>query len=306
MRTVLLIICVLVHHLPCHANKIPQYIKKIEGKIEGQQLRYIDFIYLINLEQRSERLSRSLEMFKQCGISPHCFPAIYGWDLSSVAFQDLGLEFRPGMSFVNKGWPSHSVITFWPGTREKRELDESCFGKSCFYSGLTPGAVGCTLSHLSILKDAYESNYEIIWVLEDDCLVIRPPSCLGEFIEKLDALIGRENWDVLYTDSKCGFNHFEDSHDCWRPDLPAFDQYDLLQVTPVGDDFVRIGARARTHSMIINRSGMKKILDFVTEHGIFLPYDAEIAFVPNIHLFSLNQDVVTFSFTGSDTVEKHF
>ena len=48
-------------------------------------------------------------------------------------------------------------------------------GKNCLvqgtYSTLTPGQVGCLLSHLSILYDAAAHNYQYIWVLEDDILI---------------------------------------------------------------------------------------------------------------------------------------
>ena len=162
------------------------------------------------------------------------------------------------------------------------------------------------MSHLSVLKDAYDSNYEIIWILEDDFLIQDDPHLLTDYIEKLDQLVGRAGWDVLYTDKKSGFVCFEDSHDCWRPDTPLFNQYSLLEMTDLNEHFVKIGARARTHSMLITRSGMKKILDFTLTHGIFNPYDADIAFVPGINLYCLKQDLITWSYSGSDTVDKNF
>ncbi len=286
---------------------VASHLRKIEDKSRYQkEIDEIDYVYLINLDKRPEKLQRSLAQLKNYGISPCRFPAIYGWVLPEKVFHDVGLKFLPGMSFVNNGWNEHSDVSFMPGRGERKRLDASSYETTCFHAGLSPGAVGCTLSHLSVLKDAYDSNYQLIWVLEDDFVIQGDPHQLSDIVKKLDTLVGRDGWDVLYTDQKCGFNVFEDSHDCWRPEMPTFDQYALLKQVDIDENFCKIGARARTHSMLITRSGIKKILDFEVNHGIFNPYDADIAFVPGINLYCLKHDLITWSYDGSDTTSQNF
>ena len=62
------------------------------------------------------------------------------------------------------------------------------------------GTIGIVLSHLSVLQDALDSGYDTIWVMEDDIQIIRNPRKLSKLIAKLDALVGKNGWDVLYTD----------------------------------------------------------------------------------------------------------
>ena len=58
--------------------------------------------------------------------------------------------------------------------------------------------------------------------------------------------------------------------------------------------------------MIVNRSGMKKILDFNISRGIFLPYDYEIAYVPELQLFCLTSDLAVIGSTEiSDTGHRY-
>ena len=55
------------------------------------------------------------------------------------------------------------------------------------------------------------------------------------------------------------------------------------------------------HSLIIRRSGMKKILDFYKTRHIFIPYDHELSVVPDIRMFNLRYDLVTHAIAPSDT-----
>jgi GR25 family glycosyltransferase involved in LPS biosynthesis len=175
-----------------------------------------------------------------------------------------------------------------------------------------PGAIGCTLSHLSVLSDAYTSGYKTIWVMEDDFRVDQDPYCLGDLIEELDALVGEDSWDVHYTDPD--FLRVSDPDGDllaqmpmkWRPDMPNFDLRPLLECTPVGEHFYKIGGRNRTHSLIVRRSGMKKILDFYRKHRMFLPLDHELSFIPDLKLYAINHFVIGLMETVSDTNIQHF
>jgi len=103
-----------------------------------------------------------------------------------------------------------------------------------------------------------------------------------------------------------GRNLKEELEWMWRPDLALSDFSAYVKHTKIGKNFKRIGSRIRTHSMIIRRSGIKKILDYVKKHGIFVPYEYDIALIPNIQLYTLNYDLITFSDSHSDTKAKNF
>ena len=75
-----------------------------------------------------------------------------------------------------------------------------------------------------------------------------------------------------------------------RPGIPLTNA--LVEYRMVGSDFMKIGGRTQAHSVIYRRSGIKKILDFIINNGIFRPYDIDLPFVPNLKMYNLIKDVV--------------
>jgi GR25 family glycosyltransferase involved in LPS biosynthesis len=294
--TLSLILC-----LECSAG-IDRHYKRLETKAESSKLRNIDFIYLINLDQRPERFESCMAQLSPYGIFPLRFSAIYGWSLPASALNEIGLKFLPGM------WMGYDTVMHFPpeGGCRYFYLNDTCYHHTFFSGWTTPGAIGCTLSHLSVLQDAYDAGYGTIWVLEDDFKVVQDPHMLSERIDELDAMVGKD-WDILYTDFDylMGIDEnrsiLEQLPMKWRPDMPAFDLKSLLEHTDVGPNFMKIGTRHRTHSMIIRRCGMQKILDFYKEHNMFIPYDHELSFIPGIKLYVLKNPIVTANETSSDT-----
>lgn len=295
----------------CQAE-LSHHLKVDTGEKTEEGLRNIDFIYLINLDQRAEKLEKCLSQLKPYGISPHRFSAVNGWSLSRGALNDLGVKFLPGM--LSGEW-----VVYFPleGQRVFDFLREECYGKTFFSRWMTPGTIGCALSHLSVLQDAYDSGYQTIWIMEDDILVERDPRLLSSLIDKLNALVGKEGWDILYTDIDTldkplytEENDFEsdlkgDLWFFWRPDINLSDRSSFAKRSLLSEDFMKIGSRMRTHSMVISRSGMKKILEFEKRHRLFIPYDHELAIVPDIQMFSLRYDLVTHDVSSSDTQINH-
>ena len=166
------------------------------------------------------------------------------------------------------------------------------------------------------MQDAFDAGYQTIWVMEDDIFVNDSPLILSELIEKLDQLVGEEGWDILYTDldtkDKPTYNIENDFESdlkgilwfLWRPDVPT-DETLFRKRKILSKDFLEIGSRMRTHSMIIRRSGIVKILEHEKKQGTFNPYDHELAFIPEIRLFSLRYPLVTFIDTITDIKECH-
>ncbi len=249
----------------------------------------IDFIYMINLDQRPEKWKMSIDQLGPYGIFPFRFPAVNGWELSLETVNAVGLAFTPEMeggfmatSYLLDGKfePSHELI--------------SNFGQTYFCHCMARGTIGIALSHISVLQDAYDSGYETVWIMEDDIEVKKDPRILSELIQKLDALVGVNQWDILFTD-KDMHNAEGNYNPCYwaakRPDFVSSNDFYLRKV--VSEDFWQIGARYGAHSMIVRRSGMKKLLQFFKAHQIFLPYDLEFILPKGIKFYAVLEDVVT-------------
>jgi GR25 family glycosyltransferase involved in LPS biosynthesis len=264
--------------------------KKAPNKSNIHQMKNIDFIYVINLDQRPEKYMHTVEELAPFGITPYRFSAVNGWELSLEDLNKAGVKYET--------WMRNDLM----GTCYLPEDDGQARheimhvpGRNYFCHCLSRGAVGIALSHLSILKDAYESGYNTIWVMEDDIDVIRDPHLISDLILKLDQLVGRDGWDFLFTDqdtkNQTG-NYVPCIAAALRPNFFPLNPYKFQERIDISPEFRKIGARYGAYSMIVSRSGMKKMLDF-TQDGIFLPYDMEYTLPDDIQLYNVRNDIVS-------------
>jgi len=274
------------------------YFKKITDKSDTQlhTMRNIDFIYMINLDQRPEKFQESVNQLRPYEIFPYRFSAVNGWELSLDVINDVGVKFGPWMN------GEHLATSFLPennGEATHEWIAEP--GRTYFCHCSARGTIGISLSHLSILQDAYDSGYETIWVMEDDIDVIQDPRGLPDLIDELDNLVGKENWDILFTDRDTK-NDQGESVPCasfaWRPNFTPQDQNRFAIKEDINKTFRKIGSRYGAYSMIIRRTGMKKILDFIRHYQIFLPFDMDFTQPNDIHFFTVREDVVSTTFKG--------
>lgn len=269
---------------------ISKFFKKAPDKTPSSCMRNIDFIYLINLDKRPEKYIHCVRELEPYGIVPYRFSAVNGWELSLETINQLGVKLTPKMSMTHWG-------TYYPldgGGAHYHEVVHE-IGRTYFCHCMSRGAIGIVLSHLSILQDAYDSGYETIWVMEDDIQVIRDPHEISDYIDELDAIVGKK-WDVFFTDRDTKNQQGEYvscSAYAWRPNFMPPDPKIFRKKRAISKSFRKIGARYGAYSMIIRRSGMKKILDFIKQYKIFLPYDMELGFPPNMRLYTVVDDVVS-------------
>ena len=273
-------------------SAILDHVKLIESKNEKKifQVRNIDFIYLINLDIRTDRLKRCMDQFAPFAIYPHRVPGINGWAYTQEVFDAIAMKLLPSMQYDK---PVH--FKFVPGGARGTMIDASCYGKPCVHSESPAGGLGGAMAHLSILYDAQISDYQIVWILEDDITVKGNPHFLANYIDRLDQCVGRDNWDVLYTDDDCYFTaenvHSHLGKGPWiRPGMLKTEA--LIERKAVGDDFFKIGGRTQAHSVIYSRSGITKIVDYLTKNHFFLPYDTELPCIDGLNMFNLKYDVV--------------
>lgn len=269
---------------------LEKHFKKIEGEKSCQSIKNIDFIYLINLDHRKEKLQLCLEQLTYYGIVPYRFSAVNGWQLSLDQINDIGVKLSSDM---DKGFWGTCYLKENKG-KEHHELIEK-MGRVYFCHCMSRGAMGIILSHLSVLQDALDAGYETIWVMEDDIEVFKDPRVLSDLVEKLDKATDKQ-WDVLFTDQdtrdKTG-KHVKATQTAIRPNfIPRHKGIFKLRKN-INLYFCKIGARYGAYSMIVRRSGMKKILDFLKKYKIFLPYDMEFYLAPGIRMYSVTKDIVS-------------
>ena len=308
-------------------------LKKIENVVLVKDIDPIDAVYVINLDHRPEKFLRSEIYLKKYNLVANRFSAINGRSITSEVLKEAGLVYGPRMKPL--------VVKFSPAQPIPEQLQEEDIGKTCFYRHMTPGAIGCYLSHISILKDALDRDLEYIWVLEDDFIFNKDPRFISKYIKELDLEVGKENWDILFTDDLHSFS----KHTTWgfsRPDFKEIileyiekskDQMEQVKdqkktLTPLEllenahlkrvlkhknslfylscypdclKNFRRISGRWAIHSMIIKRSAMEKILNFYFKRGLFLPYDDELAMMPELKMYNLKEGITGFETLISDT-----
>ncbi len=247
-------------------NNIDPYLKSIDYTINNPNVNLIDCLYIINLDRRPERWQKANQAFLSFDIHPTRFSAINGWSFSEEEMQKL--------------------MGLYP-------------------LRLSGGHFGCILSHLSILKHASVNDYNYIWVCEDDIIILEDPHQISDFVLKLTRI--SPYWDVIYTDrefkNKDGEIIFSVSHD-FRPDLPHADVTFYRRKIKFTEDFYEIGQRFGTHSMIISKQGINKILKFYRENGIWASYDVDIHYIPGISEYSLSRDIVSQDITSESDIDK--
>lgn len=259
----------------------------------------IDYIYMINLDERPEKFTRAAGGLQLYGISPYRFSAVNGWELSLEAIEKVGVKFPPNSlkeKFMGTVYHEINGVKY----RSNEFIQED--GRTYFSMGLSQGSIGIVLSHLSVLQDAFDSGYRTIWVMEDDVEAVDDPRQIPNLIRALDSLA--PDWDVLFTDI--------DTKDTAGKRVPCRAlalrpnfctetlQGFLNRFSPVSADLSRIGMRYGAYSMILRRSGIEKILRHFKTYGIFLPYDMDFWLVPNLQMYSVNRDIVSHAL-GSPT-----
>ncbi len=303
---------------------IKKHLKQVTHDGEYHSMRNIDFIYMINLDKKPERWEKSSSLLLSYGINPLRFSAVNGWNFTIDTINDLGVKYEPWMDPIIKkgikknshywtkleyfypyfeGFPANSYFTTKQKSTWGSLLDYSSnsnFGsienQTYFSFNLAPGQIGCVLSHLSVLQDAYDRGYKTIWILEDDIEIAENPHIISELIEELNNKVGYKNWDILFTDRDIRHNDTGEYIECksfaYRPNFYPKNPECFSYRYPVSQNIERIGARYGAASMIISRAGMEKILNFFYQYKIFHPYDMDIFLADNIQLFCLKNDVV--------------
>jgi len=249
---------------------------------------------MINLDERPEKYNNTLRELRPYGIEPYRFSAYNGWkELNINTINKLGVKFKPGMS---GGLNATRFVSNKQGDLKSVYEPLTHYNKVYFFARATPGVIGCVMSHLSILKHAYDQKYNVIWVMEDDIEVIKNPHLISALVVELNKLVGEQGWDILFTDydfRDATGNYVPSRGYAPRPNKKPKNPSDGQLDKKINQHFRRVGGRFGTHSMVINKSGIKKLLNFVEKHQIFLPWDLELNSPDNMKLYTVLDDIVS-------------
>lgn len=149
------------------SEEIEKYFKPALNKTKESKMLNIDYIYMINLDERPEKFAQSAEQLHQYGIYPYRFSAVNGWKLPLSTINALGYKHDPLVVFEGNAVRTYFISDALELKRDKLNTILKIEpiitpGRTYFCKGLRLGAIGIVLSHASILNDALLSGYETI------------------------------------------------------------------------------------------------------------------------------------------------
>lgn len=246
---------------------IHKYLKQLHVSNQPSGLDGIDCMYSINLDARIEKWKRVSSIFIEKGLNVNRVSGVNGYIISED---------------------------------EKRELSGS------YAPRLRTTQIGCLLSHLSIIHDAYKRNFDTIWVMEDDIECVDNIQQIPALLKELKTL--DPQWDIFYTDTDMRYPaHSYVSSSYYfhpRPDQQLnLEEYNQPRIN-ISKNLMRIRHRWGTHSMIISKQGIEKIRNYFQTWYLWEPIDVDLHYIPNIREYACTHDIVTnWTESTSDTTK---
>jgi len=164
---------------------------------------YFDKIYVINLDQRKDRLEQVQDQLKNANITK--FERIPGVKITDKEFEKI---------------PKENYAKFKTSVIKKEQKDKYIKGR-----------LGQRQAHLNCIKDAKEKGYKKILILEDDVLVNSDANQL--FSKIINEFEG--NWDLLYIGGDYWSDLMTFKTISYAIDQKAFDEI-LKQAEPSGEE----------------------------------------------------------------------
>ena len=192
-------------------------------KYMGQYVGYP--IWLINLDSNPERYESAKKQLHKLGLDAERFSAIYGKNLS----------------------PAEVIACYDPALNQKK-----------FRRPLSPGEIGCYLSHRTLWQRMVDENIAMAFILEDDI------DLEAEFLTVLEKITQLKHWDMIkLADDRAGTGE-------QKKDLG--DGYQLVNFAKVPNC---------TTAYALTLEGAKKLL---SRPKFFRPVDVDLQFYPELNL----------------------
>jgi GR25 family glycosyltransferase involved in LPS biosynthesis len=239
-------------------------LKTLEVKPEQSGIAGIDCTYCINLDVREDKWKTMEQRLSDQGLKATRFSAINGW--KKIAREQIKAIQKPYRAHLNKG------------------------------------RVGCLLSHLSILKDSENRNFDRILILEDDVNFISDMKDLSGYLEKLSAL--DPEWDILFLDDWDLAKHLGGRPAEDRPHSKMSQIIKKPKESLPGTHFTRIYYRQGAYAMVFSKNGARKFNEYFARTPVCLAYDIEFNHIPDINMYETDKDFVSVDTNVSDTSQK--
>ena len=185
---------------PFHRHKPKDYdkpflssLKAAKGKRKAKHnMAKIDFIYIIT-NKRCHRFDDLMRSFKKYNVTPYRFTSFGKKDLTS------DLMFRTCVRGCRKfGQLTANKLVYTSG-EFKFATRKMCSNESGYVNrGMSQRQLARSLSHISIIKDALDSGYENIWIMDSGTQLRCDPIILSQYISAANTEI--PGWTTLYTD----------------------------------------------------------------------------------------------------------
>lgn len=146
---------------------------------------------------------------------------------------------------------------------------------------LNGGEIGCLLSHLSIYQDALDRGFEVIWVCEDDVKIKENVKNIPSLVEELFWL--DPDWDLLYTEHTM-FGATLQRH---RPEQKPYKAHS----EDISATLAKTHGRFGTHSMILSRKGLEKIMSYYYSRYFWTPIDVDLHYI-ELREYSIKEGIV--------------
>lgn len=273
-------------------GRLIDHFKRGAEKTGCHSIKHIDCIYVVNLDQCPEKFERCVQQFAPWGILPCRFSAIHGEELCLETVRSVGVKYKKSVIC------DEMLVTCYNRGTWNSPIHEFAYkrNRTYFCHGMSLASIGTCLSHLSVLQDAYNAGYKTVWIMDDGIEVVRSPHLLSDFIKQLDQTVGKDGWDILFTDRDARNSRGEyvvcTSLPARLNFIPSNSQR-FAQRWDVTPEIRCVGARFGAYSMIVRRSGMKKLLNYFKRYKIFFPFDVDLCMPDDIRLFTVIDDVVT-------------
>ena len=237
-------------------NKAHASIFKVD--VIGKLWKYLvdscysfDCVYIISLNKTDEYKQDALKRLDESNIK-----------YESVAFID-GIDGRnPNPGFDFKPWSGWKIGDEY----EQSRIDKNFNNELRFHQrDITPGEVGCVLSHIKCWKDAYENKFDSILILEEDFSFTQPFD--QDIIQSL------HKWDLIHLGRNLIRNLPEQNYNAY---------------------FVRPLFSYNAHAYALSKNGVDILLSKKLEENL-IPTDE---FLPTLYDTHFRTDVV-------DLLNKH-
>ncbi len=247
--------CVFGVHQANDKTPIGKYLRSIKLTEKKSGMKFIDCIYVINLDKRPERLACIKEQFSKVGLRLNRVRGVEGWLLTEDQKQELA-----GLYPVQ----------------------------------LRPGEYGCLLSQVSIYEDAYKRGFSHIWILEDDAVIEKDVSQIPLLLKELSQIDPKWDVFYTDSDPRTHEKGYcKPTSMCPRPmqDVKPLAYY--LERIKISENIQLIRSRWGTYSYIVSRKGIRKLRNYFFHHYIWTPVDWDMHLVQGIREYSALQDIVT-------------